>query len=177
MAEHRRVVHLARCDRIVIDDIDAVLLQARDGVVRQALRVDGVVIDDGGRLGVQVVGDERGGERPLLVVAPDGAEDVVIAHGGELRVRRRIEHIGDSGAVKRAEFRQGGAGAVAAGDHGDAGIDQLLGGLHTLLGVAGVILGHDLELLAEHAAASIDLGGGHLGGVQDVDAGIGIGAG
>ena len=55
--------------------------------------------------------------------------------------------------------------------------DQLLGDRGGFGRVALVVLDHELDLLAEHAALGVDLVGGDLGAVDDVGARRGEGAG
>ena len=77
------------------------------------------------------------------------------------------------GAMKGRQFRQRRTGAVPASHCNDARVHELLCRLHGSLRVAGVVLGHQFDLLAEHATRGIDLGGGKLGAVENVRAGIG----
>ena len=59
----------------------------------------------------------------------------------------------------------------------DPGTGHLVGDGHRLLRVAGIVAGGEVELLAEHAAGSVDVGHGHVAAVLHLRAERGVLAG
>ncbi|MPM88041.1 hypothetical protein SDC9_135142 [bioreactor metagenome] len=110
----------------------------------------------GNLLGLGVVDDELGSRGALLVVAADGAEDeaVVLAVGQRGR-RGRGSGIHHAFVVVDGSGSNGSARADRADHIADLAVDHAVGGHRALLGFAGVVHGHQLDLLAVDAASSV----------------------
>ena len=104
-----------------------------------------------------VVDHVVGGEDALLVVAAAGAEDVVEALLGQLRVGRGGRDLQDALLVVDLRGRDRRAGAEVPGHEHHALVDHLVGDRDRLLGIAGVVADPEHELLAEHAAGLVEV--------------------
>ena len=89
LADQRRVILLAGGDGVVEDLLDTPRVELLLGLVRQALGVGLLVVDDGDPLLGVIIGKEVARHPALLIVPAAGAEDVVAALIGQFRVGRR----------------------------------------------------------------------------------------
>jgi hypothetical protein len=98
------------------------------------------------------------GDRALLVVAADHAEDIVEPALGQHRIGRGIRDQEDAGPGMHLRGGDCRPRAGVTGDEYDAHSDELVGGRDRLLAIA-IVVGRDhLDLLAEHAARGIQVG-------------------
>ncbi|MNO60167.1 hypothetical protein D3C76_507710 [compost metagenome] len=122
-----------------------------------------LVVQDGNDLRLDVVGDVVAGSRALGAVQADGAEDQLVATGGDFRRgggRGDHDHAFVFVDVGR---RLGGAGAQVADDELDAVVDHFVGDCNGLFRVAGVVVFLGFEHLAIDAALGVDILDGLLG--------------
>src|SRR6185312_4753817 len=108
------------------DDRDLVALERLLDLVREALAVRGLVVDDRDLLRLELARDVGGDRRALLVVAAHGAEHRLHAALGERRVGRGARDHRDAGL--RVDLGGGDRDAgVQVPDHrGDLRVDELL---------------------------------------------------
>src|SRR5690606_24850340 len=112
-----------------------------------------LVVQDGDGFGLDGVDDVVGGKRTLLVVAPDGAEEIVRLDGvGDQRRRGSGRDGDDAFLLVYVDGRHRGARARVR--HGElrALVDDPVGGRNGLLGFAAVVDEQRLELEAFYAA-------------------------
>ena len=171
--QRRRVVLLARRDRVEVGDRHPGRLCRLLGGVRHAFGVGGVVMHDGDLAGLQPLLHEAHIRGRFGVVAADHPEDVVVTLVGEFRVaRRRRDERQVAVAVESIALRDRCTGAIAAHDRDDLLGQQLLGGLDTLLRVACVVGVKRLELPAVDAPCGVNVRDRELAGIPDRDAGV-----
>ena len=104
-----------------------------------------------------VARQEIAGQRTLAVVAADQAEDVAATLLGQARMGRiRRDHQDVEGFVE-AGRQQRGVRAHVPDHEAHAGVDQLARGCHGLLEAAGVVGLDQPHLLAENAAARVQV--------------------
>ena len=130
--------------------------------LRQAFSISRLVVENGDLLALVFLGDPGRDERGLLIVARVDAHDRRAALFGQDRIRRGRGHHQE--AVVRVDVGRGDRRARAGMtvDVFDLLPDDAIGDSHRLLRIAGVVLDHDLDLAAIHAAGVIDRRGGCL---------------
>jgi len=167
LLDDRRIVHGARLDAFVHDDLGgAVLLDRFLGEVSEALAVVALVVNDGDLLGLQLAGGKGGRQLALVVVGGDGAIEIgIFAALGQRRIGRRRADGDDLGALVDAHGGLGGAGADVADDDVDAFGDEFGRDVGGDFGLALIIDDHQFDLLAIDAALGVDVGHDHFGGL------------
>ncbi|MNE16789.1 hypothetical protein D3C80_1097430 [compost metagenome] len=119
-------------------------------------------MEDGDGFRLEVLGDELAGGRALQAVQADGAEDQLVAAGGDVRAGGSRGDHQDAFVLVDVGRWLGGAGAEVANDELDAIVDDLVGNGHGLFRIAGVVVDHTFKLLAVYAASLVDLLDGHF---------------
>jgi len=172
LAELGAEVELTRAEGLVGGDLAARLLEGLNEVLGQELRVlVAHIVEDGRGLGLEILGSELRGHGALERIDeahPEGVgHDRPIVLDGDLGVRRRR---GDDGHLGRVVHFTDGVGhaTLRRADDGDhlVLLDQALGDVHGFQAVGAIVVGHDLELPAQHASLGIDLLHGHFHGVR-----------
>src|SRR5690606_27860844 len=151
------VVAVAHVDTLVQSDFNAFLCEAVAHLSRHAATVGLLIVHDGDGLGVEYVGNVSGGERTLLVVAANGAEEEVWLDGVSDQGRRGSRRDRDNTFVLvDVHSRHRGAGACVCNGEFRARIDHAVGGRHGLLGLAAVVDEQRFQLLALDAARRVE---------------------
>ena len=139
----------------------------RDEVILQALGIVVVdIVEDGGLLIAEIVGNEGSGDAALHGVDEADAEVIVleltVLHG-DLLIGRHGGHIGDLILVEHGLDGDALAGSVRADDRADLILRaQALGDIDRLLRVALGVVAEELDLLAEQAAVGVEIVNEHL---------------
>ncbi len=136
---------------------DAGLVERLLGLVGETLAVGGLVVEDGDVLALVVLDDVLGGDQALLIVAAADARHVPELALGVERVgggRRNLQHVAVGIGFRRRDRRRR---AIMAGDERDLRAGDLFSHRTRLLGIAGVVLDIQRQLLAEHTAGGVEI--------------------
>ena len=142
--------------------MDLARIQLLFRLLGQAAAIRLAIVHDSDVLVAPAVRQIVAGDRALLVVATDHAEDVGEPPLGQHRVGGGIGDHEDAGRGIDLGGRDRGPRTLVASDEHPAGRDQLVGRCDGLLAIAVIVGGDHLDLLSEHAAPAVEIGHGQV---------------
>ena len=171
LAHHGGEVHGVGGHGFEQDGLDAGLFEDAAVLLGKALAVFAVVMQVGDLLGLQHFDDVAAGQLGLGIVVGHGAQEQgVLAFQGQGRRGGRGGDADDVGAFIHGQGGVGGAGADGAHDGHDLVGDQLGRGVGGQFGLTLVVLRHQFDVLAQHAALGVGFFNDDLGGIEAGDA-------
>src|ERR1700684_2197597 len=137
---------------------NAGLVERLLGLVGETLAVGGLVVEDGDVLALVVLDNVFGRNQPLLVVSAADPRHVPQVAFGEQRVGRGRCDLQDVAVGIRFRRRDRRRRTIMTRDERDLRTADLFGPRARLLGIAGIVLDVQRQLLAEYAAGGVDIG-------------------